>query len=69
VDLDVVDAAAVPGFRYPVTPGPSPADVVAAAARVLATGRVVALEVAATWFPVAEPPAGRALVGELLAAG
>jgi arginase len=69
VDLDVVDAAAVPGFRYPVTPGPSPADVVAAAARELATGRVVALEVAATWFPVAEPPAGRALVGELLAAG
>jgi arginase len=67
VDLDVVDAAALPGLRFPVTPGPSPAEVVAAARRVLATGRVVALEVAATWFPVADPPAGRRLVEELLA--
>ena len=67
IDLDVVDAAALPGLRYPVTPGPSPAEVVAAARRVLATGRVVALEVAATWFPIADPPAGRALVDELLA--
>jgi len=67
IDLDVVDSAALPGLRYPVTPGPSPADVVAAARRVLATGRVVALELAATWFPIADPPAGRALVDELLA--
>jgi arginase len=67
IDLDVVDAAALPGLRYPVTPGPSPADVVAAARRVLATGRVVALELAATWFPIADPPSGRALVDELLA--
>jgi arginase len=68
VDVDVVDAAALPGLRYPVTPGPAPADVVAAARRVLATGRVVALEVAATWFPVADPPAGRKLLEDLLAA-
>jgi arginase len=68
VDLDVVDAAALPGLRYPVTPGPSPEEVVAAAKRVLATGRVVALEVAATWFPVADPPAGRRLLEDLLAA-
>jgi hypothetical protein len=29
---------------------------------------VVALEVAATWFPVADPPAGRKLLEDLLAA-
>ena len=66
VDVDVVDAAALPGLRYPVTPGPSPDEVVAAARRVLGTGRVVALEVAATWFPVADPPAGHALLADLL---
>jgi arginase len=68
VDVDVVDAAAVPGLRYPVIGGPTPDEVVAAARRVLATGRVVALEVAATWFPVADPPGGRRLLADLLAA-
>ena len=67
VDLDVVDGASLPGLRFPVTPGPSPAEVVAATRRVLATGRVACLEVAATWFPIADPPAGRTLVDELLA--
>jgi arginase len=70
VDLDVVDAAALPGLRYPVTPGPSPAAVLAAVERVIDTGRVVALDVAATWFdgPDTPPEAGARLVAALLTA-
>ncbi len=69
VDLDVVDAADLPGLRYPVTPGPSAAAVLAAVERVLDTERVVALNVAATWLdgPDAPPEAGVRLVAALLA--
>jgi arginase len=69
VDLDVVDAAALPGLRYPVTPGPGVDSVRDAALRLLATGRVAALTVACTWHPgrgTAE--AARPLVDALLAA-
>jgi arginase len=51
VDLDVVDAAALPGLRFPVTPGPGVEAVRDAALRLLATGRVAALTVACTWYP------------------
>lgn len=50
IDVDVVDSDQLPGLRYPVGCGPSAEDVVAAAGRVLATGRVVAVDVACTWF-------------------
>jgi arginase len=68
IDLDVVDAAAIPGLRYPVTPGPTPAAVLSAAGRVLATGRVIALEVACTWIPGVARPAGDRLLADLLSA-
>jgi len=51
IDLDVVDAAALPDLRFPVTPGPAAAAVLDAASRLLATGRVAALTVACTWYP------------------
>jgi arginase len=68
IDLDVVDAASIPGLRYPVTPGPTSTAVLAAARRVLATGRVIALEVACTWIPGATRPIGDRLVADLLTA-
>jgi arginase len=69
IDLDVVDAAALPGLRYPVTPGPSPDAVRDAALRVLATGRVAALTVACTWHPGRDAAeAARPLVHALLSA-
>ncbi|GAA4445836.1 arginase family protein [Phytohabitans houttuyneae] len=49
IDLDVVDAAALPGLRFPVTPGPDADAVRQAALRLLATGRVAALTIACTW--------------------
>jgi arginase len=68
IDLDVVDSAEIAALRYPVTPGPSSSEVLAAARRVMATGRVVALDLAATWDPTggATPAAGAALLADLL---
>lgn len=51
VDLDVIDAAALPGLRYPVPGGPDPAQLVTALQMLLATGRVAALAIACTWRP------------------
>lgn len=51
IDADVVDAADVPGLKYPVSPGPKLASVLAAAREVLATGRVAAIGLACTWRP------------------
>jgi arginase len=51
LDVDVIDAAACPGLRFPATDGPSPDDVVAAVRRVLDSGRVVAVGLACTWEP------------------
>jgi arginase len=51
VDLDVIDAAALPGLRVPAAGGPS-ADQVAGALRLLlGTGRVAAVGLACTWYP------------------
>jgi arginase len=51
VDLDVIDAAALPGLRFPAAGGPS-ADQVADALRLLlGTGRVAAIGLACTWYP------------------
>ncbi|MFG2038772.1 arginase family protein [Dactylosporangium sp. NPDC048998] len=51
VDLDVVDPADVPGLLFPVGGGPSAAAVVGAVAGLMATGRIVALDLACTWRP------------------
>jgi arginase len=58
IDLDVVDAAALPGLRFPAASGPTAAEVVAAAGRVVASGRVVALDLACTWASETPDPDG-----------
>ncbi|MGL5811311.1 MAG: arginase family protein, partial [Nocardioides sp.] len=50
IDLDVIDASEVPGLRFPVAGGPSADQVLAALARLVDTGRVVALDIACPWF-------------------
>jgi arginase len=70
VDMDVVDPSDLPGLRFPV-PGGAPASaVLGAIRRVLATGRVAAVSIAATWDPsTADADGARArLLAELLAA-
>jgi len=51
VDLDVIDAAGLPGLRYPVPGGPDAARLADSLRTLLATGRVAALGVACTWRP------------------
>ena len=51
IDVDVIDDADLPGMRFPVGGGPSMAAVIASARRVLATGRVAALDIACPWHP------------------
>jgi arginase len=51
LDMDVTDPADLPGLRYPAPGGPSLDGVLDAAARVIATGRVSAVGLAATWRP------------------
>lgn len=69
IDCDVVDAAELPGLRFPVPGGPSAEALVAAVGRVMATGRVAALDIACTWDPSApDPGAARSrLLASLLA--
>jgi arginase len=60
LDLDVVDADELVGLRFPAGGGPTASAVLAAAQRVLDTGRVVAMDVCCTWRPgVADPAAVR----------
>ncbi|MEV0647867.1 arginase family protein [Phytomonospora sp. NPDC050363] len=66
IDLDVIDSAEVPSLRYPVGCGPAAADVIAAARAVLATGQVVAVDIACTWFNGTDEAHAR-LLTELLA--
>jgi arginase len=69
IDLDVLDAASLPGLRYPVTPGPSPDQLRNAALRILETGRVAAMTIACTWHPKeGAAPAAAGLITELLTA-
>ncbi|MCA2217793.1 arginase family protein [Jidongwangia harbinensis] len=51
VDVDVVDAAEMPGLLFPAPGGPSTSEVVAAVRRVQDTGRVTVLDVACPWRP------------------
>ncbi|GIJ73922.1 hypothetical protein Voc01_088390 [Virgisporangium ochraceum] len=51
LDVDVIDAREVPGLRFPASQGPTTDAVLAACARLLATGRVVAVSVACPWWP------------------
>lgn len=51
VDLDVVDSAELTGLRFPASGGPSADAVLAACERLLATGLVVAFDIACPWWP------------------
>jgi arginase len=51
VDLDVIDAAALHGLRFPATGGPSADQVTDALRLLLGTGRVAAVGLACTWYP------------------
>lgn len=51
VDFDVVAPPELPGLRFPAEGGPTVDSVLAAITRILATGRVVALDVGCTWDP------------------
>ncbi|MDG4826058.1 arginase family protein [Asanoa sp. WMMD1127] len=51
VDVDVIDDAELPGLLFPAPDGPSAAAVHEAMRRILATGRVVALDIACPWHP------------------
>src|ERR1700733_5159238 len=51
VDVDVIDAAQLPGLRYPTPGGPDAGQVADALSLLLGTGRVAAVSIACTWFP------------------
>ncbi len=51
LDMDVIDAAQLPGLRYPTPAGPDAGQVADALSLLLGTGRVAAVGVACTWFP------------------
>ena len=54
VDLDVIDPVGLPGLLFPAPGGPSATEVVDAVRRILATGRVAALDLACTWHPAGD---------------
>lgn len=69
VDLDVIDAGELPGLRFPVPGGPNVDQVFSSIEALLASGRVVALNIACPWFePVGDAAAWRRteLLGALL---
>lgn len=69
VDLDVIDAGDITGLRFPVHNGPSAAQLFSAIESLLASGRVVALNIACPWFdPTGDAESLRRteLVGALL---
>jgi arginase len=66
VDLDVIDAAALPGLRFPVPGGPDAAQLAATLRMLLATGQVAALGLACSWHP--GHAAARHVAAELAAA-
>jgi arginase family enzyme len=60
VDVDVIDSAEVPGLRFPVPGGPSLSAVLDAVRRVVATGDVVAVDLAFPWHATPEHEESRA---------
>ncbi|WP_242614320.1 arginase family protein [Actinomadura roseirufa] len=66
VDVDVVDRAELPGLRFPVSDGPTAETVTATVRRLLATGRVAALDVACPWHLTQDDGPRRRLLADLL---
>ena len=50
IDLDVIDAGEVPGFRFPAPNGPTTDSVLAAIDRLLASDRIATLDISCAWF-------------------
>ncbi|MEV6871717.1 arginase family protein [Amycolatopsis sp. NPDC051128] len=51
IDVDVISTDELPGMRFPAPNGPTQRAVLDAARRVLATGRVIAIDIACPWHP------------------
>jgi arginase len=71
MDVDVISTDEMPGMRFPAPNGPTQQVVLDAARRVLATGRVIVVDIACPWHPASDQQgtATRArLLTELLAA-
>jgi arginase len=69
IDLDVIDAAELPGLRFPASGGPSTRAVLAAVRGLVDSDRVAAFSLACSWHPGAgrrEADAHAALLAELL---
>ncbi|MFD1049157.1 arginase family protein, partial [Kibdelosporangium lantanae] len=60
VDVDVINSAELPGLLFPVPDGPSMFAVLEAIRRIIATGDVVALDLAFPWHPAPEYAESRA---------
>lgn len=70
IDVDVIDSGDLPGLKFPVPGGPSRDAVLASVRRVMATGRVAALDIACPWhLPEGDDTAVRTrLLDDLLTA-
>jgi arginase len=58
LDLDTLDAALLPGLRYPAAGGPDAAALLRTVQTIADTGRVAALNIACTWSSGGEDPEG-----------
>ncbi|NEA27321.1 arginase family protein [Actinomadura bangladeshensis] len=70
IDVDVIDSGDLPGLKFPVPGGPSRDAVLASVRRIMATGRVAALDIACPWhLPEGDDTAVRTrLLDDLLTA-
>lgn len=70
IDVDVIDSGNLPGLKFPVPGGPSRDAVLASVRRIMATGRVAALDIACPWhLPEGDDTAVRTrLLDDLLTA-
>jgi arginase len=72
IDVDVIDPREIPGLRFPASNGPPSQTVLRALDGILASGRVVALDVACPWLEpasTAESVQRSAVLARLLALG
>jgi len=58
LDLDTLDAAMLPGLRYPAAGGPDAAALLRTVQTIADTGRVAALNIACTWSSGGDDPEG-----------
>lgn len=69
IDVDICDPQDVPDLRFPAPGGPTLDDVLAAVRRVVASGRVVAVDIGVTAYPASSGTvAQQEVVGRMVAA-